>query len=464
MGQIRTNHFIAFEKWQLREFRTARRDDGQAVLRADTVKDMPLTALYEAPGTPSVGLDQAQLDTLRVDYQDDLVNQQMGFILAPELNGETRPNAIRTGFSLHASPKFYEFQSDAQGSADDPSVHVTDSLKQRISAAIPTGINVNADHVMNRLGALTCGGCHRFSAGREIAPGVTWPQDAGFVHVTESGSLSPALHEVFLPQRRAFLEHYLCGTAFAPPPPEPPTPPVSVETHGFEMGVAKIQGSRRTPWTQVTFSQAFERVPAIFIVPNRRGGHPCHTRIRNVSERGFEVSCLEPAREDGPHMAMQVAFIAATPGIQSLGERTLEVGCSPTGAIQHNLDGGGETGWHSVSFQHGFREPILLAQIQSDFNELLDDNASRRGHRNFLTVAASAVSESRVNLALELSEVRPDRPVAAEEVCYAVFETGNAEIETDEGTVNCLSVKSEAKGKPGDARVARLFDKAGRSR
>ena len=48
-----------------------------------------------------------------------------------------------------------------------------------------------------------------------VAPGLNWPVDAGFVHVTESGSLSSALTSSFLPARQAVLGDFVCNPPFA---------------------------------------------------------------------------------------------------------------------------------------------------------------------------------------------------------------------------------------------------------
>jgi len=75
------------------------------------------------------------------------------------------------------------------------------------------GTEVTAEMVLNRAGALTCGGCHQFSVGREIAPGVTWPFSNGFVQVDEFGNLADALTQHFLPARKQQLEQFLCSNS-----------------------------------------------------------------------------------------------------------------------------------------------------------------------------------------------------------------------------------------------------------
>jgi hypothetical protein len=88
-----------------------------------------------------------------------------------------------------------------------------------------------AEHLLNRAGAMSCGGCHQFSGNRPVAAGIAWPttrplpappgappgaQLFDFVHIDEAGEVSPALEDRFLPERRRHLERVLQDTAPAP--------------------------------------------------------------------------------------------------------------------------------------------------------------------------------------------------------------------------------------------------------
>jgi hypothetical protein len=55
---------------------------------------------------------------------------------------------------------------------------------------------------------MTCGGCHRFSSRKPIAPGVEWPRSAerGFTHITGEGFLSELLTTRLLPFRFSIVE------------------------------------------------------------------------------------------------------------------------------------------------------------------------------------------------------------------------------------------------------------------
>jgi hypothetical protein len=75
------------------------------------------------------------------------------------------------------------------------------------------------EHVLNRAGAVTCGGCHDFTAlkpvgqvrvGQVQGQPILWPTSQPFVHVEESGDLSKALTQVFLPFRQDRLAEAVC--------------------------------------------------------------------------------------------------------------------------------------------------------------------------------------------------------------------------------------------------------------
>jgi hypothetical protein len=66
---------------------------------------------------------------------------------------------------------------------------------------LDTACSLTSAQVLNRMGAMTCGGCHQFSNGMEIADGVNWPNSLGFVQISEAGELSDLLNNDFLPFR-----------------------------------------------------------------------------------------------------------------------------------------------------------------------------------------------------------------------------------------------------------------------
>lgn len=212
MGQIRTNQFVD-SPWQLREFRTDV-TSGAVTWVPDTNKGNPITALYNQQQSQSLGLTN-----LRNSFVTDLVNNQLPLLLQPELLGLNDPTDILVGFEPAFDDEFSGFTSVSQGNIDNPSTHASPDLVNDLQAGIDTllgtgpNVTVDAGHVLNRLGAMTCGGCHQFSAGDAIDDSVNWPSMGGtpFVHVSQTGTLSPGLVGTFLPKRRGFLlDTFLC--------------------------------------------------------------------------------------------------------------------------------------------------------------------------------------------------------------------------------------------------------------
>ena len=120
---------------------------------------------------------------------------------------------ILNRFGARFDNRFNEFQSVSQGNEDDPKT-IADASGPVFEAGVSNALNAFAidppqkptiDDMLNRAGAVTCGGCHQFSANRQVGSAngqpIAWPKSAGlgFVHVTESSVLSPALLTCFFP-------------------------------------------------------------------------------------------------------------------------------------------------------------------------------------------------------------------------------------------------------------------------
>jgi hypothetical protein len=249
LGQVRGNIFVTAgdpngNPWQLREWRVAAGTAGAPVFEADTVKQNPIPALYGG-GAPPEGVPDPDIafNQLRAAFGDAFVETTVSRITSLDRSGlagtgNSRPvsmdtllNAMGAGFER----RFDAFVSVSQTLRDDPTELARGTpLEGRVAARLAEFVfagqcGVTAEHVLNRAGAMSCGGCHQFSGNRPVAQGITWPttralparpgapSDApqlfDFVHVDEAGQVSPALEDRFLPERRRHLE-----TLLAPPP------------------------------------------------------------------------------------------------------------------------------------------------------------------------------------------------------------------------------------------------------
>lgn len=210
-GQVRVNNFISPGNWQLREFKTALSNEN-AIFDLVTVKSNPLTELYSAFS----GSDENALNLsseFKADFNIEYINQ----LLNPEIIGvNDNVIALINTISLNSENKYNEFQSTAQGNTDNPASKISPVFMSEIGTTLSTNENpevqvITSEMLVNRAGAMTCGGCHQFSNNDLVAPGVAWPSSGGFVHVSENGRLSPALTDSFLPFRAKILTDVACN-------------------------------------------------------------------------------------------------------------------------------------------------------------------------------------------------------------------------------------------------------------
>ncbi|NOR70019.1 MAG: hypothetical protein GQ532_10070 [Methylomarinum sp.] len=227
LGQVRTNQFLD-PRWQLREFRTAINSIGKVSFEVDTVKNNALTEFYdqqapfnlETSGSVSnIGL----FNLLRADFQTTFISNLLPQLISADATAENSRSLINQ-IGMSVPNRFNEFQSDAQNSSDNITRNTGDNLKGNIDNALTQlGTAITQQQLLARAEATTCGGCHQFSNGADIGTdtngdAIRWPRSAGFVHISETGSLSQALTDVFLPVREQVLTNFVCGH-LAPPIP-----------------------------------------------------------------------------------------------------------------------------------------------------------------------------------------------------------------------------------------------------
>jgi hypothetical protein len=195
-GQIRTNFFVNFAEWHLREFKLRRTcttptDASTCTLSFEhvTVKENPAEELFGGAHARSAA------------FLTNFLNQ------VPTL-ATNNVNAIK----MKIGANFNEFESISQQSAvlySTPGVAVTsvrNSIKAKLTAI---GSTLTVNNVLDRATTQTCAGCHQVSNGAALGGGLTWPSSATFVHVDEQSNLSPALTTTFLPKRKSVLEAFI---------------------------------------------------------------------------------------------------------------------------------------------------------------------------------------------------------------------------------------------------------------
>lgn len=252
-GQVRGNLFmtegnVPGNPWQLREWRVSLTADGAPTFAMDTVKKNPHPKLYDDVSDAEI---EGGFDTLRRAYLAEFLSSYLAELTELDPKAPASPVSgndliAKVGANFHG--RYNAFTSVSQGKTEDPEALAKD-FKTKLATALTTGsipaaCGLTADHILARAGTISCGGCHQFSATREIAPGVTWPQVAtgGFVHVREDGGLSPALINHLLPARRDILMKEF-PPAVVTPAPAPPTGEPLATPAGARNALARARAS-----------------------------------------------------------------------------------------------------------------------------------------------------------------------------------------------------------------------------
>lgn len=191
-GQIRTNMFVDaanWGEWNLREFRLAKAcpatDACELSVQWVKVKNNPANEVFS--GThPNATM-----------FLDEFPSEVAALQSSPA-----------TAITMSTRNVYNEFESVSQRTDVVYRSFASAPLRSRIQGAI-TNPALTVDNILDRATTQTCAGCHQLSNNRGLGDGVIWPSSLGFVHINESGALSSALTQKFLPRRAAVLGDFL---------------------------------------------------------------------------------------------------------------------------------------------------------------------------------------------------------------------------------------------------------------
>lgn len=190
-GQVRTNFFVDFAEWHLREFKLRKTCPSAATctLAYDhvPVKANPAEELFAGTHARSASFATA-------------FPAQVARLARTDLNT----------VGMSTSNTFNEFESVSQASNVVYRTRTSATLRTAIQAEltrIRSPLTVN--NILDRATTQTCAGCHQVSNFQSLGGGLVWPGSSGFVHIDEGGNLSPALTDVFLPHRLRVLERFI---------------------------------------------------------------------------------------------------------------------------------------------------------------------------------------------------------------------------------------------------------------
>ncbi|MFC4551914.1 MULTISPECIES: CAP domain-containing protein [Halorussus] len=122
---------------------------------------------------------------------------------------------------------------------------------------------------------------------------------------------------------------------------------------GAALEVGRIRTDHR--WASPTFDAAFSSRPVVFSQAQTTAGpQPVAPRHRAVGRTGFDVR-LQEAEAGGSHRVEDVGYLAVEPGAGTLDGRAFEAGSRDD--VGH--------GWRTIAFDGTYREPVLLAALQT---------------------------------------------------------------------------------------------------
>jgi hypothetical protein len=220
-GQVRTNQFVQApgSAWSLREFQLRRTCHGGSCRQQFipvTDKVNPFGELHNADRDDSTAMGYREHFLTQIQVNADEADEPLKGLAATTLTGiqfDVPNGTYNTGQSQASGSDENKYDLHFEAATDPSFKHaIQAALDDLASALIPTQIILRAE-------AHSCAGCHRLLNNVALGGGLTWPPSLGFTHVTERETevvdgqerfkISPALLNVFLPQRQQIMEDYL---------------------------------------------------------------------------------------------------------------------------------------------------------------------------------------------------------------------------------------------------------------
>lgn len=249
-GQVRANAFVHTSandnglNWHLRQWRVSFDEANPTKppsFQLEPVSETPFRGYFSGDATSAPGSDPNRFRALSGLFQSIFVQTNVPELVAVDslaaipIGPQTTVADLIDKVGVDIDDKFYAVESDSGpfgGPAlDDPAVAIGanptlgDSIDGSLhNLKVDAACGLNRSHVLNRTAAMTCGGCHQFANGKEIAPGVRWPLSLNFVHIDENGAMSNLLLDRFLPFRFKLMSNLPPAPPLPAPAPLPPAP------------------------------------------------------------------------------------------------------------------------------------------------------------------------------------------------------------------------------------------------
>ncbi|MEO0462221.1 MAG: H-type lectin domain-containing protein [Pseudomonadota bacterium] len=172
----------------------------------------------------------------------------------------------------------------------------------------------------------------------------------------------------------------------------------------------------------VSFQQPFDTPPIVIVLPSQNGSNSASIKITNVTTTGFDELILEPDNWDGPHLSMNVPYIAVEPGRHVLPDGTvIEAGFTDLTNVQFgNGFSGGVRNWANVSFSRALSQPpMILHQLQTANSETR--NVANQSSRPHVTSIAQSPTLTGFQLAIERSQANSGPFPSSERIGWVAF-------------------------------------------
>ncbi|MEZ4446169.1 MAG: DUF4215 domain-containing protein [Polyangiaceae bacterium] len=218
--------------------------------------------------------------------------------------------------------------------------------------------------------------------------------------------------------------------------------------HAQSLFVFQVEGAQVTKqdtyvtptWDVVNLQFTYQN-PIVIALPNSNGQNPADFRIRNITSSSFELTLAEPPSEDGPHVAMNVAYVAVEAGQWSLPDNQ-QMAAGLVSTTQQVFKNGG--GFQTVPLPPGFTNPVVFAQIQGLANEsnMLPSQVSNP----WMTVAVRNVTPTSFQLAIDRTECGSTPLMVPETIGWLAVDAGVASsfVDSDGVPVTYETIKTAA--------------------
>ncbi len=204
MGRIRVSVHAGGE-WELRELRADTQVDGSLAFVPSLVGNTPASHLFGPvdPSVPDPGFISHFVNTQSLMLSAGKVEGISTFVQVQHLAGDSPAGGPMVGDFAAIAAKNPLFLASLQNRID----------ALGLSVDCPPGDPLTPESILRRATSQTCAGCHApkvlLGPERKLGCGLVWPETLDGVHIDEHGNRSPALQQVFLPQRAADLSDYL---------------------------------------------------------------------------------------------------------------------------------------------------------------------------------------------------------------------------------------------------------------